>query len=194
MNTISIRLINDNQIIEQFSDGKTDSAATSLIRQYQNFVYSTALRFVQNYDDADDLTQEVFIKAIGNIEKFRGDSSLKTWLYRITSNLCMSFLRKKKIKKLFIPGHNETSDDFIMKDSEPEPDKILENNEFTKIFNQFVSKLPAKQRETFVLRYYDDLSYEEISKILKVSVGGLKANYFHAVQKLSRMINESQNK
>ena len=88
-----LALEKDSDIVNEFIYGDTELAATVFVRKYQKFVYSTALRFIQNYEDADDIAQEVFIKAIESIKKFRGDSSLKTWLYRITTNQCTNFSR-----------------------------------------------------------------------------------------------------
>lgn len=179
-------LENDKDIIREFADGNREIAATSFVRKYQRFVYSTALRYLKNYEDADDAAQEVFVKAINNLHKFRGEASLKTWLYRITSNVCSTMLRKKKLFSFFT---NESEEDYFnIPSAEGSPVQAVENQEFEKMFYGVLSKLPKKQRETFALRYFDDMSYEEISKLLGTSVGGLKANYFQAVKKIAELI------
>jgi RNA polymerase sigma-70 factor (ECF subfamily) len=187
---VAIDLIDDKEILKQFSDGNRELAATGFVRKYQSFVFSIALRYVQNYDDADDIAQEVFIKVIQSIDTYRGDSSLKTWLYRITVNHSISYIRKQKIKGFFGLKSKDTIDELELIDRQPHPDKLLEHKELNEKFINSLAKLPEKQRETFALRYFDDLTYEQISNMLNVSVGGLKANYFHAVQKLARMLNE----
>jgi RNA polymerase sigma-70 factor (ECF subfamily) len=187
---VAIDLIDDKEILKQFSDGNRELAATGFVRKYQSFVFSIALRYVQNYDDADDIAQDVFIKVIQSIDTYRGDSSLKTWLYRITVNHSISYIRKQKIKGFFGLKSKDTIDELELIDRQPHPDKLLEHKELNEKFINSLAKLPEKQRETFALRYFDDLTYEQISNMLNVSVGGLKANYFHAVQKLARMLNE----
>jgi RNA polymerase sigma-70 factor (ECF subfamily) len=187
---VAIDLIDDKEILKQFSDGNRELAATGFVRKYQSFVFSIALRYVQNYDDADDIAQDVFIKVIQSIDTYRGDSSLKTWLYRITVNHSISYIRKQKIKGFFGLKSKDTIDELELIDRQPHPDKLLEHKELNEKFINSLAKLPEKQRETFALRYFDDLTYEQISQMLNVSVGGLKANYFHAVQKLARMLNE----
>ena len=183
--TLTLALTNDREIIQEFSKGNSEVAATAFVRKYQKFVFSTALRFLQNYDDADDAAQDAFIKAIGSISKFRSESSIKTWLYRITSNVCLSILRKRKFMNLFV---SSDSDEFLSIPDNSTPDKKLEDSEFSDRFYKALSKLPEKQRETFALRYFEDLPYEEMSKMLGTSVGGLKANYFQAVKKLSNLL------
>jgi RNA polymerase sigma-70 factor, ECF subfamily len=169
----------------------TDSnsaAANEFVRKHQKFVYSTALRYLKSSDDAYDAVQDVFIKALKSIHNFRGDSSITTWLYRITINVCSGMKRKEKVRQFV--GLD------IVEELEPDrgvtPAQTTENNDFKARFDALLEQLPAKQRETFMMRYYDELSYEEISKILGTSVGGLKANYFQAVKKLAHLLKEQQ--
>lgn len=179
-------LEDDKDIIEEYCSGNSEKAATSFVRKYQKFVYATALRYVQVYDDVDDITQEVFIKALRSLNKFRGDSSLKTWLYIITSNLCRNYLRKKKVASFFSLSSDDDRNYFYnLPSKEANPEQTFQNNEFELNFLKFVAKLPPKQREVFSLRYFDNLSYDEISKMLGTTVGGLKANYFQAVRKIA---------
>ncbi len=190
--TATIILTEDRDIITQFAEGKTDIAATAFVRKYQKFVYSIAYRYLRDYDDAEDVAQEVFIKAIKYLPKFRGDSSLQTWIYRITVNIAISALRKRKIRNKFnIFGKNDDNlPEYSLADSNSKPDTIMEGKEVKELFHKALAQLPEKQRETFALRYFDDMTYEEISKLLGTSVGGLKANFYHAVKKLSKFMNE----
>lgn len=163
------------------------AAANEFVRKYQKFVYTTALRYLKNSDDAYDAAQEVFIKALKSIHGFRGESSLSTWLYRITMNVCSAMKRKEKLRT-FVGLENLAE---RVSDRHFTPDKQAENNEFEQKLFAILEELPEKQRETFVMRYFDELSYEEISQILGTSVGGLKANYFQATKKIAQMLKHS---
>ncbi|MBX3042122.1 MAG: RNA polymerase sigma factor [Candidatus Kapabacteria bacterium] len=182
MSAISLEI--DSELIKEFVETKSNRAANEFVRTYRKFVYSVALRYVESYDDADDIAQEVFIKALDSIHKFKGGSSYKTWLYRITVNMALNFKRKKKLLNIFSFGsdNDEYSSEVNL------PDRTLEDKEFEENFLKILTKLPEKQRETFALRYFDNLSYEEISNLLGTSIGGLKANYHQAVKKISQMI------
>lgn len=186
MNGYALLLENDLDIIEEFVANKSERAASSFVRKYRSFVYSTALRYLQNHDDADDCAQEVFLKALSNLKKFRKDSNLKTWLYRITVNQAMNHLRKKKITAFFSFGDS----DYEISANSLNPEESMMNEEFLSKFNSALAKLPEKQRETFALKYFDELKYEEISELLGTSIGGLKANYYQAVKKLSSILKQ----
>ncbi len=182
-------LDNDPEIVEEYISGNRDRAANAFVRKYRNFVFSTALRFLENYDDADDCAQEVFIKALKALHKFRNESSLKTWLYRITTNNCINYKRKKKLVSFFRPESDDAY--FEIPSRDMLPDEEIENREFEAKFLKALSELPKKQRETFALRYFDELPYSEISDMLGTSEGGLKANYYQAVQKLAKYLKEN---
>lgn len=189
--SLTLVLNNDKDIIQELESGDKERAATAFMRKYQNFVFNTALRYLKSYDDADDATQEVFIKALKNIRQFRQESSLKTWLYRITFNVCTNYLRKKKFMGIF-QSKTSIEDDLDelenITDGSLNPEEKYINNEYEERFLKLLMTLPEKQRETFSLRYFDELPYEEISKILGTSVGGLKANYFQATKKLANLL------
>ena len=139
---------------------------------------------MEEHDEADEVTQEVFIKLYNSAGEFRGDSTLYTWLYRITTNTCLNALRKKKNKRFLKLEDVEevtTSDEMM-------PDNLIEKREEQYKLEKAIDSLPAKQKAVFVLRYYEEKSYEEISKITNTSVGGLKANYFHALKKIGAMV------
>lgn len=186
MNGYALLLENDIEIIEEYVAQKSERAANSLVRKYRSFVYATALRYLQNHDDADDTAQEVFIKALSSLRKFRKDSNLKTWLYRITVNQAMNHLRKKKLNSFFSFGESE----YEISSNSLNPEESMMNNEFLSKFNIALAQLPEKQRETFALKYFDELKYEEISELLGTSIGGLKANYYQAVKKLSSILKQ----
>lgn len=181
----------DEVLIREYTENKSDRAATQIVRKYQEFVFAVALRYMNSFEDADDAAQEAFIKALSNLNKFRGDSSLKTWLYQITKNICLNMKRKKKWLTFFTKDEEEDYKNMPALTANPE--QQFENKEFEKNFMKILSKLPEKQRETFALRYFDELPYEEISKILGTSIGGLKANYYQAVKKLAQYIENPNN-
>jgi RNA polymerase sigma-70 factor (ECF subfamily) len=175
----------DDALLAALREGSetSNAAANEFVRKYQKFVYTTALRYLKNTDDAYDASQEVFIKALKAIKSFRGDSSVSTWLYRITMNVCSGMKRKEKLRTFVgLDSVAETAE------SRFTPAQIAENSDFDRKFEAILAQLPEKQRETFMLRYFDELSYEEISQLLGTSVGGLKANYFQAVKKIAHYL------
>lgn len=131
------------------------------------------------HEDADDVTQNTFIKAFRNIQKFQSNSSLFTWLYRIAINESLNFLEKKK-RRFFLPieDHYEVMDNYLSSSH------LVSGDQIEIKLQKALLKLPDKQRLVFNMRYFEDLSYEEISKITGTSVGALKASYHHAVKKI----------
>ncbi|NBO70162.1 MAG: RNA polymerase sigma factor [Bacteroidetes bacterium] len=180
----------EGDILDLISLGKSHQAMNLIMSRFKRFVFSIAIRYMRDEEDAKDITQEAFIKAYQSIETFRGDSHIRTWLYAITRNLCLNALDKQKRKGqiLSIDSH-----DYIELPASERSDSLVEHAEFTSFFNECMSILPEKQRETFILRHVEELSYEEISTMLGTSIGGLKANYFQAVQKLAQYL-ESKDK
>lgn len=175
----------EGDILDLISLGKSHQAMNLIMSRFKRFVFSIAIRYMRDEEDAKDITQEAFIKAYQSIETFRGDSHIRTWLYTITRNLCLNALDKQKRKGqiLSIDSH-----DYIELPASERSDSLVEHAEFTSFFNECMSILPEKQRETFILRHVEELSYEEISTMLGTSIGGLKANYFQAVQKLAQYL------
>jgi RNA polymerase sigma-70 factor, ECF subfamily len=173
----------DSELIELFQNGD-DTAFNHLVARYQEKVYWVARRFVNDHDSADDVTQEVFCKVYDSLREFRGESSVFTWLYRITVNISLNSVRRQKVREFF-----RIDEMFDAKDEDAVlPDEALEREEQKTLIEEAIATLPEKQKSVFVLRYYEELPYEEISKVLKTSVGGLKANYFHAVKKIQEYV------
>ncbi len=177
----------DIELVNEFKNGNI-SAFDEIVRRYQKKVYSFARKILGNHDDADDVAQEVFVKVYYSLRDFKGESNLFTWIYRITINECNNILRKRKVKEFIqidemanLLGFDRT------------PEQELFDKEKKSLIEKAVEKLPPKQRTIFVMRFFEDLDYEQISKILNKPIGTLKANYFHAVKKIQKFIkNEMQ--
>ncbi|MFO7445778.1 MAG: RNA polymerase sigma factor [Ignavibacteriaceae bacterium] len=175
--------INDFELIKQFLNG-SEAAFNKIVIKYQDKIYWHARRMTGNHLDADEIVQEVLLVMYNKLKTFQFKSSLYTWIYRITSTRSINLLRKNQVKRFFSIEESEaaglrTSTDII---------KNIEDKEKVDRINKALQKLPAKQREVFIMRTYEELSYDEISEITGKSVGGLKANYFHAVNKLTELV------
>lgn len=181
-------LMSDSEILREFRNGDSQQAALALVRKYQSFVYALAYRFVPDREEALDIAQEAFIKAIRHIHKFREESSLRTWLYSITKNVALSWIKQKK-RKNFVSGTQAMVAD-VKSTEDYEPDKQFAVNELSTLIHHIIAELPEKQREVFLLRYVEELSYEEISAMTGTSIGGLKANFFHAIKKIGDKLRE----
>ncbi len=178
----------DIELISEFKNGDQE-AFNTLVKKYQKKVYWIARKMLGNHDDADDVVQDVFVKVYRSLNDFRQDSSFYTWLYRVTVNFSISALRRKKIIEWIkfddaFPAVTKIHD-------ENNPLSGLENKEMNTLLDKAIEKLPNKQKQVFILRYYNELPYEEISKILRTSVGGLKANYFHALKNIKKYLDKA---
>ena len=140
---------------------------------------------VIDHDDADDLTQEVFIKIHKAIDGFREDAQLYTWIYRIATNECLTFLQRKK-RRFFLPIGDVEGELTRKLDSSPH----VSGDEIQLQLQKALLRLPDKQRLVFNMKYYEDMPYEQISEITQTSVGALKASYHHAVKKIEDFLSE----
>lgn len=157
-----------------------------LVRKYQEKIYWHIRKMVIDHDDSDDLVQEVFVKVWKHIGNFRQDAQLYTWIYRIATNECLNFLRKKK-NRFFLPIHdvqNELSEKL-------DNSQYIDGDEIQLILQKALLKLPDKQRLVFNMKYFDEMKYEKISEITGTSVGSLKANYHHAVKKVEAFLKQN---
>jgi RNA polymerase sigma-70 factor (ECF subfamily) len=177
---MSLTASTDVELLIQFRDPLTkERAYTAIIKKYQEKLYWHIRRMVVDHEDANDVLQNVLIRVWKGLENFREDSQLYTWLYRIATNECLTFLEQQK-KRSSISLSDEES---------PLNEKIKADEHFD--FNKLewklqlaIQQLPEKQRVVFNLRYYDEMPYEEMSKVLETSEGALKASYHHAVKKI----------
>ncbi|QHL86814.1 sigma-70 family RNA polymerase sigma factor [Nibribacter ruber] len=170
----------DEQILSLFKEARTkDKGFTLLMDTYSARMYWHIRRLVVTHEDAQDLLQETFINVYRHLHTFTGDSKLYTWLYRVATNECLRLLRERK---RFLGSFEEISEkliDSLQSTTAPnQEEKILVQ------LQEAILRLPEKQRLVFTLRYYDELPYEEISKILDSSVSSLKTNYHHASTKV----------
>ncbi len=175
---------NDVELIKSFLQGD-ESAFNRLVKQYQEKIYWHARRMTGNHLDADEILQEVLIVLYNKLKTFKFNSSLYTWIYTITNTRSINFLKRKKLRTFLSLGD--------IKNQANESENIiadLETKQKLEKIEKALQKLPVKQREVFIMRNYDDLSYEEIAKITGKSIGGLKANHFHALNKLKEMITD----
>jgi RNA polymerase sigma factor (sigma-70 family) len=179
-----MKQVEDSEILEKFSGENTRNEAFNLLlEKYQQKIYWHIRRLVINHDDADDLVQEVFIKVWKNLASFRSDSQLYTWLYRIATNECITFLNHKK--QLNNVPLDEVSYDLI---DSLEDSHYFDGDQIQMKLQKALLTLPEKQRLVFNMKYYDDLKYDEISEILGTSVGALKASFHLAVKKIEHYL------
>jgi RNA polymerase sigma-70 factor (ECF subfamily) len=174
----------DKEILQlaQKADKKQEALAL-LMKKYKQRLYWHIRKMVIVHEDADDLLQNTFMKAWIHIENFRGDASLYTWLYRIATNETLNYINKKKEGLL-----NEDADMETMLGNRLETDPLFSGDEIQKRLQKCILALPDKQRLVFNMKYFEDMTYEQISDVLGTSVGALKASYFHAVRKIEAFI------
>jgi RNA polymerase sigma-70 factor (ECF subfamily) len=176
--------MSDKEIIDLFRDQNTRHYGfNTLVKQYQQPVYWLIRRMVIDHEDTDDLVQEVFIKVWQGLDGFRGDAKLFTWIYRIATNLCLNHIRKQRMM-FFIPivdvehklAQSLTSDPYF------------EGDAIELKLQRAILNLPQKQRLVFNMKYFNELSYEEMSEILGTSIGALKASYHFAIKKIEESL------
>jgi RNA polymerase sigma-70 factor (family 1) len=178
----------DAEILHLFADDKTKQHAFELlVKKYQKKIYWHIRRMVLNHDDADDIVQDVFVKIWKNLHNFRQESQLYSWIYRIASNECITFLNRQKQKR------NIPLDDVSAYLSENlTAASYFNGDKIQRQLQEALLTLPDKQRLVFNMKYFDDLKYEEISAIVGTSVGALKASYHLAVKKIENYLNEKE--
>jgi RNA polymerase sigma factor (sigma-70 family) len=176
--------IQDTELLLQFRDPATkEKAFTAIIKKYQEKLYWHIRRMVVEHEDTNDVLQNVFIRVWNGLENFREDSQLYTWLYRIATNECLSYLEQQKRKAALPLDESESGlSNKIIADKQFDPNKLEWKLQLA------IQQLPEKQRVVFTLRYYDEMPYEEMSRVLDTSEGALKASYHHAVKKIEDYI------
>lgn len=177
----------DFELVRDFNSGN-EGAFNEIVRKYQNKIYWHARRMLNNHMDADEVTQEVIIVLYKKLKSFKYESNLYTWIYRITSTRSLNQIKKRQVKKFLFLDDTEV----LNIDSNHDVVDEIDNKQKIEKLDSVLSKIPVKQREVFIFRQFDELSYEEISKITGKSVGGLKANYFHALKKVTELMKDEE--
>jgi RNA polymerase sigma factor (sigma-70 family) len=176
--------IDDNELLQQFRNEPTkERAFTAILKKYQERLYWHIRRMVVEHEDANDVLQNMFVKAWKGLENFREDSQLYTWLYRIATNESLTFLEQQKKRSAV-----SMSDDDTGLSNKLKADTNFDGNKLEWKLQLAVQKLPEKQKAVFNLRYYDEMPYNEMSRVLDTSEGALKASYHHAVKKIEDYI------
>lgn len=186
--------VSEKKIIEKVLGGDAN-AFEELVLKYEKTVYNLALRMVGDRDDASDMTQEAFIKAYGSLSSFRGDSKFSVWIYRITTNVCLDFLRSKSRKQQVSLTVSDDDEDAQL--DIPDPSSDPEQQLIKKISMQSVEEglktLPDKQRQILVMRELGGMSYAEIGKALSLEEGTVKSRIFRARKRLCTFLLDSGN-
>jgi len=174
----------DAELLMQFRNQQTkESAFTTIIKKYQEKLYWHIRRMVVDHEDTNDVLQNVFIRVWNGLENFREDSQLYTWLYRIATNESLTFLEGQKKRSAVSLSDVESGLSNKIK-----ADKHFDANKLEWKLQLAIQQLPEKQKVVFTLRYYDEMPYEEMSRVLETSEGALKASYHHAVKKIEDYI------
>ena len=177
--------VQEETLLEMLRDTRSRREAFPLVvKEFQRRVYSIVRKMVIDHDDADDIVQEVFVKVWHNIDKFKGESGLFTWIYRIATNESLQFLRKRKNNVKLEEDLGECFANEMSVVDTPGGEEIEMK------LQKAILQLPDKQRLVFNMRYYEELSYEEIAEITETSVGALKASYHHAATKIEEYLQQ----
>lgn len=175
------------KLLEQFQNKAAKAAAFSeLVKTSHEKLYWHIRRIVLNHDDADDILQNTYMKAWNGLSSFRGESQITTWLYRIATNECLTFLTKERMKNI---TSSLDAEDILLR--KMEGDAYFNGDEAQKLLQEAILTLPEKQRIVFNMRYFQEMSYEKMAEILNTSVGALKASYHYAVKKVELFLKEN---
>ncbi len=179
---------NEQTIIRQLTDPERQREAFGIVvRTYSEQLYWKIRRIVLTHEDSNDVLQNTFIKAWNSLDTFRHDSKLSTWLYRIAINESLDFVRKKQVRQQIDADAEDAS-----VASQLMADEYFDGDEAQAQLHEAVSQLPEVQKTVFTLKYFDDMKYSEISRILGTSEGALKASYHHAVKKISEFFHSRE--
>ncbi len=182
---------NDFQLVVKAREGD-QKAYASLMQRYKDSIYFMALKMVNNKEDAMDLTVETFAKAFDKLDKYQPDFAFSTWLFRVATNNCIDFIRKKKLNTMSLHGMVDDDGDerpMQIKTDDLNPEEFSIKKQQTQELKALVESLPQRYRNLITLRYFDELSYEEISTQLSLPLGTVKAQLFRAKYLLGNIIN-----
>jgi len=182
--------LNELELIQQLRAGD-EGAFKSLVANYQDLVYNTALGIVQNSEDAEDVAQEVFIQVYRSIDQFKGDARLSTWVYRITTTKALDHIRSRKRKKrfAFITSLFGPNDELVHEPVDfQHPGVTLDRKEQAALLFRMIEQLPENQKVAFTLHKTEELSYQEIADIMQLSVSAVESLLFRARQNLRKLL------
>jgi RNA polymerase sigma factor (sigma-70 family) len=179
----------DNLLIERVLAGETD-AFEQIVTRYQKRVYSLCYRMTGNEQDAYDLSQEAFLRVYNNLKSFKGDSSLSTWIYRISSNICIDHLRRSKKARIIslTPAYEEESSEIDLPDDTYSPEVNYSKQELAEAIGSAINRLSSDHRQIIILRDINQLSYDEIGRVLDLEPGTVKSRIFRARDNLRRIL------
>jgi RNA polymerase sigma factor (sigma-70 family) len=182
----------DRRLIKLALQGN-EKAYESLLNKYRNLVFTIMIKMVRNPQEAEDLTQEAFMKAFNSLDSFNDEFAFSTWLMKIATNNCIDFLRKRKLRTYSIHEPLHYKDEEIeveIPDDEPSPERNLLQAERKRIIEDAIEALPERYRYVILLRHREEKSYEEISEILNLPLGTVKAQIFRAREILNKKLKE----
>ena len=174
--------MDEKDILRTYREGDTRRAFEEIVRAYKERLYWHVRSLVGSHEDTDDILQEIFIKIWAALPSFRGDAQLFTWIYRIATNEALNFLKKQRLRSIFSSSGSE--DDGMQLADRLQADPYFDGTEAQRLLCVAISKLPPKQRAVFVMRYQDEMKYEDIAEITGTSVSALKASYHFAYEKV----------
>jgi RNA polymerase sigma factor (sigma-70 family) len=182
----------DSELIRRAKEGN-EKAYEQLLQKYRIQVYNLVFRMVRDKQEAEDLTQEAFIKAFNSLASFNEDYAFSTWLYKIATNNCIDFFRKRKLQTYSLDKPIKYKDSEIQQeipDPDLNPEKTILANERSRIIRDAIDSLPDKYHEAIVLRHREEKSYEEIAQILDLPLGTVKARIFRAREMLNKALKD----
>jgi len=172
----------DREILQLYREGEREKAFRLLVQTYKERLYWHIRRMVLDHDDTDDCLQNTFIKVWQSLDRFRGESQLYTWLYRIATNETLTFLTKQQTR----------GDQTVLTAAERlSSDPWFDGDQLQTELHKAIAKLPPKQKAVFNLRYFEEMPYEKISEVLETTEGALKASYHHAYEKVKSWMKEA---
>ena len=183
--------MSEAEIIKKLQEGD-ENAFRQLVEKYQQLVVNTCFGLVHNTEDAEDIAQDVFIEVFRSVHKFRADSKISTWLYRIAVNRSLNFIRDNKRRKWFRSvdetNASDSKDAYKISEETGSPDSDLENSQRTALLHEAIDSLPNNQRVAFTLNKYEDLSYKEISEVMQVSLSSVESLIHRAKKNLQKKL------
>ncbi|MFC1889564.1 RNA polymerase sigma factor [Thermodesulfobacteriota bacterium] len=177
-------MTSDHELLERLKEGERE-AFDELFKRHQKSIYFLALRYLGNQEDAMEITQQAFVRAFNAVHRFEGRSSFKTWLYRITVNLCKNHLSRR-------PNAQEIPLEEIENRLATDPDPGPDPDERRQRVKEALEGLPERQRQVVLLRVYEELPFKEIARVLGCSAGSAKVSYHHAVKGLKEILNNGE--